>query len=723
MGSCTPGPREGGESGEPWSCEELWSPASVRANWAAAEDWAWKLVSTLSNDGKLALLGGAPKGEGYAGYMNAQSVLYEYQAALTMNDGPQGYNSYQERLAGTTTQYPCLLAVAASFDPEISRQYATAVAEEFVKKGSNTMLGPDVEVARVSLAGRSYETISGEDPFLGASLVQPFVRAVQSFGIISTVKHWLDNEQEIYRQSMDVDVDDRAQHEIYMPVFKAAFDAGAAGVMCSYNKVYGKFACENEKLLTTLLREKLGFKGFVVSDWGATHDGETSIRAGLSIEMPSGEHMATLPAKLEKDPELQKMFDQAAVRVVAAMKAVGQMDGKFPVTGWLPAGHLEEDGTSEEHVAVALKTIINSAVLLKNDDGTLPIVTKGKTIAMVGRYCDMLKDGAYQQGSVYAGGGSGFVDTNKGTTPLGSVRELITDATIASSVDGSSAKGADVAVLCVAAHGEEGWDRANNSLPEVKHLIQDVRKHNKKAKIVVFAIVPGSVETEWVEEVDAALLLFMPGEQVGPAFAKLLTGEESPSGRLPISFPKKDEKRLTQKQYPGWCDDVEGGWCDKMTAHFSESTLVGYRWNDAKAVPSAFPFGYGLAYTNFTYSGFSVACDDKSIVVSVNVTNRGERVGSVVPQLYVGFPSLKPVLRQLRGYKKVVLDAGFRIKVSFVLTEEDWSYFDVDADAWKSATDNGEDVEISVGDSSADLKFQHKLSCGAGAGEQLHFQQ
>lgn len=711
MSSCAPGLHEGDEDELPWSCDLLWSPASVKASWAASEAFAWKLVSGLTNDGKMALVGGADGGEGYAGYLNAQSVLFKYQAALTMNDGPQGYNAYQPRLSGTTTQYPCLLAVAASFDPSVSQKYARAVAEEFVTKGSNVMLGPDVEITRATLTGRSYETISGEDPFLGSSLVQPFVRAVQDLGIITTVKHWLDNNQEIYRQSMNVEVGDRAQHEIYMPVFKAAFDAGAAAVMCSYNKVYKTFACENEKLLKNLLRDHLGFKGYVVSDWGATHDGVRSIKAGLDIEMPTSDHVSAIAEQLDSDPDLQKSFDQAAVHVVSAMHNVGQFDGRFPVKGWLPAGQLEGDATSKDHLDVALQTIISSAVLLKNQDNTLPIAAKGKTIAMIGKYCGLVKDPTYKQGSVWAGGGSGFVETTKGTTPLSSVKSLMADATIVSSDDASAARDADVAVLCVAAHGEEGWDRANFSLPEVEGLVRDIRKQSK-AKVVVVAAIPGAVATEWVSDVDAAILLFMPGEQVGPAFAKLLTGEASPSGRLPISFPKANEQRFSQRQYPGWCDGVKGGWCDKMTANFSEGTLIGYRWNDATGVPSAFPFGYGLAYSTFNYSGFDVRCAGKdSISVSFNVTNTGDRSGSVVAQLYVGFKSLKPVVRQLRGYKKIHLESGFRSRVKFVLSEEDWSFFDEKADAWKSAMAMGESVSVSIGDSSADMKFTHKLSC------------
>merc|ERR1719346_148061 len=201
-----------------------------------------------------------------------------------MNDGPQGYNSYG-KYAGKSTQYPSLLTVAASFSTATARAYASAIAEEFVAKGANVLLGPDVEVTRATLAGRSFETLSGEDPYLGSQLVAPFVKAVQDHGIIACVKHFLDNNQEIYRRSMNVEVGDRTQHEIYTPVFKAAFDAGAAAVMCSYNKVSGTHACENKELLTDLLRNELNFRGFVISDWGATHDALRSAQAGLDIDM------------------------------------------------------------------------------------------------------------------------------------------------------------------------------------------------------------------------------------------------------------------------------------------------------------------------------------------------------------------------------------------------------------------------------------------------------
>jgi len=263
----------------------------------------------------------------------------------------------------------------------------------------------------------------------------------------------------------------------------------------------------------------------------------------------------------------------------------------------------------------------------------------------------------------------------------------------------------------VAAHGEEGWDRKDFTLPQVWDLIKDVRSHSSTAKIVVVAAVPGAVESEWVAEVDAALLLFMPGEQVGPAVVQLLTGGASPAGRLPISFPRADEKRFTQKQYPGWCDDVEGGWCEWLTSEFTEETLVGYRWNDAKGVPSAFPFGYGLTYTEFNLSAFESKCSGAAAQVLVSVSNVGARAGASVPQLYIGFPSLKPVLRQLRGFKKVHLEPGESTLVRFDLGPADWSYYDEKAGAWKAAMDEGEKVIVSVGTSSADLRWHQELRC------------
>jgi len=688
----------------------------VQQNWTASIEKAKALVATLTLEQKVSILHGDPNGMGYAGFLKSSPPI-NGMMNLQMNDGPQGYNTYQATLAGTSTQLPCLLSVAASFSREVSAAYAGVVAEEFVMKGGNVLLGPDVEVMRAPLTGRGFETISGEDPYLGAALVAPFVQEVQKHGVIATVKHWLDNNQEIYRQTMNVEVADRTQHEIYMAPFKAAFDAGAAAVMCSYNKVYGTHACENKKLLKKLLRKHLGFKGFVVSDWGATHNAAKSANSGLDIEMPAGGTFLNLTDLVMVNKTVSKnTVDEMAIHVISAMYAVGHFDGAFPLENVAPRGHMQ--ATTPEHDQVAYRTIVESAVLLKNQDETLPFDVNIKKIAMVGRFCNHVFEKSYAQGSTYSGGGSGFVNTTRERTftPVESLKHMMkgTGVDVTYGVSGKAAKGADVAVICLAAHSEEGWDRANLTVPqEATDLIADVKKHGGlDQKIVVLLMAPGAVETEWAADVNAVLLMFMPGEEVGKATAALLTGREAPGGRLPISLPKAGENRFEQYQYPGVC--AGNTWCDKMTANFTDGVLVGYRWNDAKGVPAAYPFGFGLTYTQFALSRFSAKCMGKNkAMVSLRVTNTGARDGQAVPQLYVGFPSLAPALRQLRGFQKVTVGVGQEADVVFVLGGEDWSYFSEDKDGWVSAMESGEDIEVSLGSSSSDLQWSDTIKCSS----------
>jgi beta-glucosidase len=689
--------------------------ADVAKKWDEAEEKAKKMLADMELQDKLPLLMGADGGMGYAGFLKLDEAI-EGSLNVQMNDGPQGFNTYQEQLAGTSTQLPCLLAVAASFNPSTAWKYANVVAEEFIEKGSNTLLGPDIEVERAPLTGRSFETLSGEDPYLGSELVRPYVQAVQDEGVMSTVKHWLDNNQEIYRMSMTAEVSDRANQEIYMPPFKAAFEAGAVSVMCSYNKVHKTHACENKKILTDFLREDLGFRGFVVSDWGATHDAVKSVKAGLDIEMPAGGTFANLSRFVDEGSLSEDDIDRMATHVLSAMHVAGQFDGRFPKDKNQALGHIPASNAA--HRKVAMETIVDSAVLLKNNDSTLPLAgAAGKKIALIGKYCKAAFEESYAQGSVYAGGGSGFVNTTETVSILAGVKDMFGEGSdVTFSVDASAGEGADVALVCAAAHAEEGWDRQNSSLPEAQSLIKTLRKQKGAKKIVVVAIVPGAVETKWVADADAALVLFMPGEQVGVAVAKMLSGEAAPAGRLPVSFPAEGEERFTTKQYPGECPPPDT-WCDKMTANFSEGTLVGYRWNDAKDVPSAYAFGFGLSYTEFKYSDFEATCEDGRAIVSLKVSNVGSHDGSDVPQLYVGFKSLAPVLRQLRGFQKVQIPAGGDQMVYFVLGEEDWSTYNEKEGKWVSALDLGENVTVSVGASSADLRWSGELPCGGAQAE------
>jgi beta-glucosidase len=365
---------------------------------------------------------------------------------------------------------------------------------------------------------------------------------------------------------------------------------------------------------------------------------------------------------------------------------------------------------SDAHRSVALDTIVDSAVLLKNSRDALPLSSAWQKIAFVGKYCDQYLDYSYKQGSVYSGGGSGYVNTRSVVTPFGALRERLQGkAEVTKHDDAKGAEGADVALVCVSAHAEEGWDRLSLEMPDAANFVQDLRKQpgGETQKIVVLAIAPGAVTTEWVEETDATLLFFMPGEQFGKAAAHLLTGEAGPAGRLPVTFPRPEEKRFTSDQYPGKCPPPHE-WCEDLTANFSEGVLVGYRWNDAKGIPAAFPFGFGLAYTSFHYSNFEARClRGGRAEVSFTIANNGSRAGAAVPQLYVSFPSMWPAVRQLRRFEKVQVPSGGSIEVVFHLDEVDWSFYDTQAKKWTSAVAVGERVTVAVGSSSAHLLWNH----------------
>jgi beta-glucosidase len=344
---------------------------------------------------------------------------------------------------------------------------------------------------------------------------------------------------------------------------------------------------------------------------------------------------------------------------------------------------------------------------LKNADATLPL-HEGAKIAMIGKTCKWTEDTALKQGSVFSGGGSGFVKTNRAISPFAGMQARVPG--VVWSADASAGAGVDVAVVCVAAHAEEGWDRKDYVVPEAQDLVSALRQQPGQKKVVVVAAVPGAVTTEWIDQADAALILFMPGEQVGAALAALLTGDAAPGGRLPVSFPKVGESRFTPAQYPGECAPPKT-FCPWLTAHFTESVLVGYRWNDAKGVPAAFPFGYGLTYTHFEFSNFEAKCDGGRASVSLNITNAGARDGAAVPQLYVSFRSLRPTLRQLRGFQKVWIPAGEQAPAAFLLGDEDWSFYSEHDKNWTSARQLGEAITIFVGSSSGDLHWNTTLTC------------
>lgn len=740
--------------------------AAVKGKWAKAAMRAEEHLKLMKRAHKLAILQGKQGGMGFTGYIEVptaesmpkhkhlqhllrkkasqetqadKQARHELEAeskgqVLRMNDAGQGFHGP----GNTSTQFPSLLGLAATFDTGAVKKYASALAQEFVDKGANVLLGPAIDIARVPQSGRAFETLSGEDPFLGSKLVQPYIQTVEDRGIITVLKHFLNNNNEENRHSTDVQVSDKAQYELYLPAFKAAIDAGAGGVMCSYNKVDGQHACESKKLLKDFLRRDLGFKGFVVSDWGAVYDAKRSVHNGLDIEMKGNVNperkFDELESLLKSGQIREEEIDDMVRHILTPMYAAGQFDGKFP--DHYGRGY----DVRRDHAKVAKQTVVDGAVLLKNDGATLPLKNgKMQTVALVGKHCDMVNDEDFERrhsNGVMMGGGSGWVRTEKTVTPFRGLRDAMVGSMVKHSVDASAAAGADVAVVCAAAHAGEGWDRPDLKLDHAHELIVQARDQGAR-KVVLLGIAPGPISTEWIDHVDAALLVFAPGEQVGTAVADIITGAASPGGRLPVSLPKEAESRFTQQQFPGtragedydlfrmynkvkreeakvskshkkW-EDVHQK-ATPVSQIYSEDTLVGYRWNDAKGYPAAFPFGFGLTYTQFEFSNIQVEQKGaRAAKVSVTVKNVGSKEGAAVPQLYVSFPSLAPVKKQLRGFEKVVVPPQGVKVVSFDLDSKDWSYYNQDAKKWIDALLKGDTITISVGDSSTNLLLEAKL--------------
>jgi beta-glucosidase len=617
----------------------------------SARDRARALVSQMTLDEKLSLVHGV-KGP-YVG--NTATIDRLGIPALTLEDGPQGVAD------GTThtTCWPAAISVSASWDLALMRDYASAMAEEQRVKGTNVMLGPMVNVARVPYHGRGFEGF-GEDPMLSSQMAFEYVTGVQSQGVMATAKHYINNHQETDRFSVSANVGMRAEHELYLKPFKAAVDAGVAAIMCSYNKINDTFACENDVTLNQLLRGELGFQGFVMSDWGATHSTVQAVNAGLDQEMADDQfYGAALNTAIQNGEIAQDKVDNMVVNMVSAMYQVGIMDRA-------PSGNLQVDSRSAEHTALATRLAEESTVLLKNFKNVLPLSSKlASPLAVLG--------GA-SKNPVIAGFGSGHVLADTVSTPydaLSKVVQVTSDLSVA-----------NAAIIFVGVTSSEGYDRANLSLSDADNQLitetaQQMRAANKPVIVVLQTV--GAVLLPWIDMVDAVVCVFMPGQEHGTAITRVLFGDVNPSGRLPITFPKsEDQVGFSPSQYPGV--DLESA--------YSEELLVGYRWYNARSLFPLFPFGHGLSYTQFRYDNLRLRQVDQDTVTAVlRIANVGFRAGATVAQLYVTFPSEanEPPL-QLKGFAKLFLYPGesndvfisFSFQRDLQVWDNEWKFIEGD---------------------------------------------
>ncbi|HEV8133512.1 MAG TPA: glycoside hydrolase family 3 C-terminal domain-containing protein [Pyrinomonadaceae bacterium] len=636
-----------------------------------------QLIRRMTLAEKIQMVHGVYR-QGFIGYIPGIPRLGIPELALT--DGPAGVRH------GPGTAFPAPVAVAATWDRSLAQQYGAALGAEAKAKGQNILLGPMVNIVRVPEGGRNFETF-GEDPYLTSQLAAAEIRGIQGQGVIAEVKHYAANNQEAERLKVSAEVDERTLREIYLPAFEAAVKDGKVGsVMAAYNKVNGTFSSENVHLLKDVLKDEWGFDGFVVSDWGATHSTADAANNGLDIEMPTGEFFGDkLMAAVKEGRVTEATIDDKVRRILRVITRFGFLE-RPPEVGPLDYRRQAEIGRRVAEAGV---------VLLKNEKDILPLdVNNFKSVAVIGAFADSAASG---------GGGSARITPLNPISPLGAIANrigkratfrflkfvagsdlsksdpattgagLLNDAT-------ELAKACDVALVFARDFESEGVDRANIVMGmQQDELIREVVNANPRTVVVLNTGCMVLVH-RWADAVLAIVQAWYPGQDDGEIIADVLFGNVNPSGKLPITFPKRREDTgiTTAVQYPG----VNG------LGRYSEGVFVGYRHFDKEDITPQFPFGHGLSYTTFEYSNLKLSRTQiragESVAVEVQVKNTGSRDGAEVVQLYVQDinASLPRPVKELKGFEKVSLKRGETKLVRINLDPRSMAYYDPSKKQW-----------------------------------------
>lgn len=612
-------------------------------------------------------------------------------------DGPKGVASHSSLLRRNTA-FPTCICLSSSWDPTLAREFGVALARETRAVGKDMILGPGINIQRSPLCGRTFEYLT-EDPFLNKKLAVPIVKGIQSQGISACVKHFLVNNSETKRKHVNVEVGERTLKEIYLPAYKATVrDADAWSFMSCYNMVNGVYGSESEKYLKETLMDEWGFKGFVVSDWDATWNIKSTgacINARLSVEMPKA--IVYKPDKLQEAHEANKFTDDALDDCVRRFLRVAFLVGMFDPKDSLPRG----SRNTPEHQQLAQKIAEEGMVLLKNENSFLPLdMSKIKKIAILG-------PNAKRKHEFVGLGGSSAVWAPHEITPRKGLKKKCKARVKIT----SSPSDADVAIVFAGLRrlkggDTEGWDRKRLQLDEKQEkLINDTMAENSNTIVVLINGSPVGMEA-WLEKVPAVIEAWYPGMEGGHAIANLLFGDVNPSGKLPITFPKvlsDSPAHVSGATFPGTLDD--GG---QFKITYQEGIFVGYRHYDTKNVEPLFPFGHGLSYTTFTYDNLNldkkILSGDEILQISFDVSNSGDREGAEVVQLYVQDVecSVERPLKELKGFKKVLLKPGQKETVILKIAKPDLSFYSVDHGEWIAEKGT---FKVHVGSSSKDIRL------------------
>ena len=621
---------------------------------------------------------------------------------VMVSDGPHGLRKQDDKgdHLGMNDSikavcFPPAALSACSFDRKLVEEMGKTIGKEAQANDVSIVLGPAVNIKRSPLCGRNFEYYS-EDPYLAGEIAAAFINGVQSQHVGTSIKHFAANNQEYHRMSNSSEADERTLREIYFPAFETAVKkAQPYTFMCSYNQINGTFASENKWLLTDVLRGDWGFKGYVMSDWGAVNDRVKGLEAGLELEMPSSNGVNdALIVQAVKDGSLKEdILDQAVERILRIIFEYA--DNRAPQEFTMEKDHEEARHIAEE-----------SMVLLKNDEQILPLKASEK-VAFIGGFAKKPR---------FQGGGSSHINCFKITNALDSVpsdaqvtyaegfpadKDLYDDALAAEAI--KTAAAADKVVIFAGlpdSFESEGYDRSHMRLPECQNrLIAEILKVQPNTVIVLHNGSP--VEMPWLNDIKGLLEAYLGGQAGGTAVANILYGKVNPSGKLAETIPLKLSDNPSYLNFGGG-EKVE----------YREGVFVGYRYYDKKEMDVAYPFGYGLSYTTFACSDLKISnenpTDKDTITVSVDVTNTGNMAGKEVVQLYVKdctSSTIRPE-KELKGFEKVFLNPGETKTVTMELDKRSFAWYNTELHDWFAAS--GE-YKLLVGTSSRDIHLEGRI--------------
>lgn len=646
-----------------------------------------EIIAKLNLEQKCALLSGA-------GTFTTRGCPKAGVPSITLSDGPNGVR----KQAGAAdhlglnpsvpaTCFPTAATVACSWDPALGEEIGRAMGEEAAAQEVAVLLGPGLNTKRSPLCGRNFEYFS-EDPYLSGKMAAAYVRGIQSEGIAACPKHFAVNSQELRRMASDSVLDERTLRELYLTGFEIVVkEAAPKTIMSSYNLVNGTYANENAHLLQDILRRDWGFSGVVVTDWGGSNDHALGVKNGSTLEMPApgGDAVRELLAAVQSgkitEADVDARLDELLTLVLDTSAAVQKHSRSFD---------------ADAHHALARRAAAESAVLLKNDGGILPLAA-GARVAVIGDFAETPR---------YQGAGSSAVNSIKVDTLLDCLAQSgLQCAGFAAGFDRQGrpdaakkaqavalAQKADTVLLCLGLDEikeSEGLDRVDMQLADNQiELLQAVEQANPNTVVVLNA--GASLETPWLAHCRALVYGALGGQAGAGAMVDVLTGKVNPGGKLAETWANAYAETPAKDNFAG----------AGRTVQYREGLYVGYRYYQTAGVPVAFPFGYGLSYTSFAYSDLKVTADS----VTLTVTNTGARDGAEIVQVYIAKPGaeiFRPA-QELKAFARVLLAAGESRTVTLPLDDKAFRYWNTSTDGWEI---EGGRYEVRVGASSADIRL------------------